>query len=373
MRPRLMSVLALGALVLTGCGSTAGPSAPAQSSPSPAAGWHRVEALPGSQGGSARDVVATGTGFVAVGSSGLRGPGAAWTSTDGASWQATPGEEALATLPLDAVVVTGTGLDAFGADCAGTGECVTTNQVSFDGSAWSKVPDFVGATGAEPVGFASNGGRLVGVGSEYVSPNPVVYAGRAWTSPTGGTWTQVPDSPAFAKAEMNDVAVGPHGLVAVGSAQTDSEIGTDAAVWTSPDGLAWTRLPSQPDFADASMFAISDSPSGLVAVGQGAQGAAAWTSTDGTRWVRVADAPALHDAAMHGVASGSSGLIAVGYGHDSAVIWTSPDATTWTRVPDAPTFAMAQAVAVAVVGDEAVAVGGANGETSPAAIIWSNH
>jgi hypothetical protein len=34
---------------------------------------------------------------------------------------------------------------------------------------------------------------------------------------------------------------------------------------------------------------------------------------------------------------------------------------------------MAQAVAVAAKGDEVVVVGGANGETSPAAIIWSNH
>jgi hypothetical protein len=98
-----------------------------------------------------------------------------------------------------------------------------------------------------------------------------------------------------------------------------------------------------------------------------------WTSADGIRWVRVADTPALHDAGMYGVASVPSGLVAVGYGHDSAAIWTSPDATTWTRVPDAPTFAMAQAVAVAAKGDDVVVVGGANGETSPAGIIWTNH
>jgi hypothetical protein len=121
------------------------------------------------------------------------------------------------------------------------------------------------------------------------------------------------------------------------------------------------------------MFAIVVSGSGLVAVGQGAQGAAVWTSADGSRWVRVADAPALDDAVMYGVVSVSAGLTAVGYGHDSAVIWTSPDATTWTRVPDGPSFAMAQAVAVAAKGDDVVVVGGANGETSPAAIIWSNH
>ena len=269
--------------------------------------------------------------------------------------------------------MTGTGLDAFGAACEGTLECVTTNEASFDGSAWSKVSAFVGPSGEEPVRFATIGGRLVGVGSVYVSANPADYGGRVWTSPTGGAWTQVPDASVFAKGQMNDIVLGPHGLVAVGAAQSGSELGTDAAVWTSPDGLKWTRLPSQPDFADASMFTVVGSSSGLVAAGQGAQGAAVWTSTDGIRWVRVAAAPTLHAAVIYGAASGRLGLVAVGYGHDNAVIWTSPDATTWTRVPDAPTFAKAQAGAVAVVGDAVVVVGGANGETSPEAIIWSNH
>jgi hypothetical protein len=324
------------------------------------------------------NVVAAGPGFVAVGSSGLRGPGAAWTSADGTTWEATPGEAALTSLPLDTVTATGTRLVAFGSICVGTGECGQLDEVTFDGSAWSQPRAFVAPAagsvpGREPVRFATIGGRLVGVGSQTVTINPFVMAGRVWTSPTGSSWTQVPDGSVFAKAQINDVAVGAHGLVAVGSADSGSESGTDAAVWTSPDGLHWTRLPSQPDFADAAMFAIVATGSGLVAVGRGAQGAAVWTSTDGIRWVRAADAPVLHDAVIYGVASGPSGLIAVGYGHDSAVIWTSPDPTTWTRVPDAPTFAKAQAVAVAVKGDVVVVVGGANGETSPAAIIWSNH
>jgi hypothetical protein len=340
---------------------------------SSASGWHRIQGPPGSAGGFVRDVIAATPGFVAVSSSGLRGPGAAWTSADGTTWQATPGEAALTSMPLDAVVATGTGLTAFGLPCGGGGECVTAGEVTFDGRAWSQEPAFVGTYNAEPVRLATIGGRLVGVGFTYASVNPVVYAGRVWTSPTGSTWTQVPDGPVFSKAQISDVAVGPRGLVAVGSAQTGSEIGTDAALWTSPDGLHWTRLPSQPDFADAAMNAIVAHGSGLVAVGQGALGAAVWTSADGSHWARVADTAALHDAGMYGVASVSAGLVAVGYGHDSAAIWTSPDAATWTRVPDAPTFAMAQAVAVAAKGDDVVVVGGANGETSPAAIIWSNH
>ena len=395
MRPSRMYWLALGAMLLAGCGSAATPSASATTIPpmaspsaeasavaapqtatpsaSSASGWHRVQGLPQSVGGALRDVVATGSGFAAVGSSGVRGPGAAWTSADGTVWQATPGQAALTSMPLEGVVATGTGLTAFGFPCPDVGECVTAAEVTFGGSAWSQAPAFVGAEGAEPARFAKIGERLVGVGFAYATVDPVAYAGRVWTSPTGITWTQVPDAPVFAKAQINDVAVGPHGLVAVGSAQTGSELGTDAAVWTSPDGLHWTRLASQPDFADAAMNAIVVSGSGLVAVGQGALGAAVWTSADGSHWARVADAPSLHDAVMHGVVSLASSLLAVGYGHDSAAIWTSPDATTWTRVPDGPTFAMAQAVAVAAKGGDVVVVGGANGETSPAAIIWTNH
>ncbi len=272
-------------------------------------------------------------------------------------------------MPLDSVVTTGAGLTAFGVPCAGTGECVTTGEVTFDGTTWTLAPAFVGENTAEPVRFASIAGQYVGVGTEVVTPEPLVYGGRVWTSATGDSWTQVADAPDIANARIADVAVGPKGLVAVGSIQSKSPSGADASVWTSADGSHWKRLPSQPDFTDAAMLAIVARPSGFVAVGQGTNGAAVWTSSDGTSWIRSADAAGLHDAVMHGVATVGSGLMAAGYGQDGAAIWTSADATTWTRLPDDPAFAMAQAVAIAAIGDEVVVVGGANGQTSPKAII----
>lgn len=389
MRSALVAAVACAAL-LVGCGSSAPgasspPAAPAISaaplttqpttsaSGSSQSGWHRVQGLPKSAGGSLRSVIAGSGGFTAVGSSGLRGPGAAWTSADGTTWQATPGDAALSAMPLDSVVATGAGLTAFGVPCVGTDECVTAAEVTFDGKTWTAVPAFVGDHSEEPVRFASMGGHFVGVGTGAVTISPVVYVGRIWNSTTGNSWAQVPDAPDFARAQITDVVVGPKGFVAVGSVQSGSQSGTDASVWTSVDGSHWKRLASQPDFTDAAMLAIVARPSGFVAVGQGTNGAAIWTSADGTSWVRSAGGPSLHDATMYGVANVGSGLMAAGYGHDSAAIWTSTDATTWTRLPDDPAFAMAQAVAIAAIGDEVVVVGGANGQTSPKAIIWSNH
>jgi hypothetical protein len=318
--------------------------------------------------------VATASGFAAIGSSGLRGPGTVWTSTDGIAWHPTPGETLLTTLIMTAVTATPTGLAGFGVECPATGECLVPAVVTFDGSAWSQ-PSLLSLAAGDQAGapsrFATVGGNIVGVGAVVVGVDPFVQAAAVWTSPTGSDWTQVPDSPAFAKAQMHDVVAGAHGLVAVGSADTTSQIGTDAAVWTSPNGQTWTRVAADPSFANASMNGIAASGSGFVAVGQGADGAAVWTSADGMAWVRVADQPSFQDATMYGVASQSSGLVAAGYGHDSAAIWTSVDGTTWTRVPDGPAFAMAQAVSVAANGDHVVVVGGANGETSPTAIIWS--
>ncbi len=375
MRQRLV-VSAAFTVLLLGCSAAASPSPSPSPTPSPAPAWQRVQNLPQSTGGAALQVVATTSGFAAVGSGGLRGPGTVWTSTDGTTWQATPGETSLSTMLLTAVAPTPTGLAAFGANCPATGECIAVNVVTFDGSTWSQ-PGLLtlpaGIISGAPARFATIGGQIVGVGSMIVTDDPFTQAAVVWTSPTGSDWTQVPDSPIFAKAQMYDVAVGAHGLVAVGSADTTSQIGTDAAVWTSPDGLTWTRVPSDPSFVDAAMNGISATASGFVAVGQGPLGAAVWTSADGTAWVRVADQPAFQNATMYGVASDGSGLVAAGYGHDSAAILTSPDGTTWTRVPDGPAFAMAQAVSVAANGGRVVVAGRANGETSPQAIIWSKH
>ncbi len=178
------------------------------------------------------------------------------------------------------------------------------------------------------------------------------YAGERTLDPASlRAWSRVSgDAGAFGgdgNQLMNDVVLGGPGEVAVGS---DGLVGgEDAAVWTSPDRMTWSRVPDQTVLGGEgaqAMTSVSAGAPGLVAVGydavQGDDDAAVWTSSDGTTWSRV-----LHDEAIFGgrgdqimndVTRAEPGLVAVGsdgpQGKEHAAVWTSADGTTWSRVPD---------------------------------------
>lgn len=138
---------------------------------------------------------------------------------------------------------------------------------------------------------------------------PVGYAGRhdtgsaaVWTSVDGIGWTRVPhDDQVFGGYSgldahaMTTVTAGGPGLVAVGWVLNPWE--ADAVVWTSPDGITWSRIPHDEEvFGGPSyqaMWAVTAGGPGLVAVGEdrsrdfGDGDAAVWTSADGITWTRV--------------------------------------------------------------------------------------
>jgi len=100
-----------------------------------------------------------------------------------------------------------------------------------------------------------------------------VPATTTTTTPAGVTWTRIPhDDTVFGGPDnqaMNAVVAGGPGLVAVGY---DGPVGDgDAAVWTSPDGVTWTRIPHDdtifggPDIQG--MAGVAAGGPGLVAVG----------------------------------------------------------------------------------------------------------
>ena len=121
---------------------------------------------------------------------------------------------------------------------------------------------------------------------------------------------------------MRDITPGGPGLVVVG----------DGAVWTSPDGRRWTLAADEATWG----YAVTEGGPGLVAVGEadgdccdlslGASNAAVWTSPDGTTWSRV---PSQADVlggpgpqAMYSVAAGGPGLVPTGSG---LALWNRPD------------------------------------------------
>jgi hypothetical protein len=172
-----------------------------------------------------------------------------------------------------------------------------------------------------------------------------------WTSPDGFTWARVDDDVGTFGDESSaneesgnqvivDVVAGSLGVVAVGADGLPGDY--DAAVWLSPDGLAWQRLPQDEATlggpGDQIMRSVVQMPGLAVAVGESAGQAAVWVSNDGKEWARAMidgapDGP--QPSAMSDVAAGGPGLIAVGgVGFEPRpAVWLSVDGTDWSRLP----------------------------------------
>ena len=185
-----------------------------------------------------------------------------------------------------------------------------------------------------------------------------------WTSTDGVTWSRVPhDESVFGgpgQPSMKIVIAGGPGLVAVGTQEKDSAMfqsDIDVAVWTSADGVAWSRVPHVESVFggndDQEIFAVIAGGPGLVAVGRdgasyllGSIGnAAVWTSPDGVTWSRVPHKDSVFgkytDQEMRHVVTRGSGLVASGvWEKDRAIwadkergtiVWASTDGVTWSR------------------------------------------
>ncbi len=328
--------------------------------------WSRVpgdEAVFGGEGGQAMaSVTAGGPGLVAVGRevSGRDSDAAVWTSPDGVTWSRVPHDEAVfggeASQAMASVTVGGPGLVAVGSD-GPTDDSDAAVWTSPDGITWSRVPHddaVLGGEGDQSMNSVTVGGPgLVAVGSE----GPLSNSNAAvWTSPDGVTWSRVPHDNAVFGSEgdqsMNSVTVGGPGLVAVGSVGSGGD--SDAAVWTSTDGITWSRVPDDEAAVlggrlSQLMLDVTVGGPGLVVVGSEGSfsnsEAAVWTSPDGVTWSRVPHDDAVFGGrfsqAMVSVTVGGPGLVAVGWDGPfselrlrRAVVWTSPDGITWSRVPD---------------------------------------
>lgn len=133
---------------------------------------------------------------------------------------------------------------------------------------------------------------------------------------------------------MFSVTVGGPGLVAVGSDGSGDDF--DAAVWTSVDGVTWSRVPPDESvFGRAGiqmMVSVTAGGPGLVAVGSDGSGdedAAVWTSVDGLTWSRVPDDESVlggvRSQMMLSVIDREQGLVGVGRddvdGDRDAAVW----------------------------------------------------
>ena len=268
------------------------------------------------------------------------------------------------------------------------------------GLAWARIPHddavfgpVLGGTSASMMAVTVGGPGLVAAG--YESSDAFLVA-AVWTSPDGVTWSRVPhDDAVFGSASgptalrIDSVTAGGPGLVAVGSEFSDAA-GLDAAVWTSPDGVSWSRVPHDDaifgGYNNQVMEWVVAGGPGLVAVGWDLSGAdgepAVWTSADGLTWTRVSGpvAPSAGDQTMLSVVAGGPGLVAVGSEYVSAgsdaAAWTSVDGLTWAQVPrDDAVFggADAQSMQMVTVGGPGFVAGGYDYSGGDAdAAVWTS-
>lgn len=118
------------------------------------------------------------------------------------------------------------------------------------------------------------------------------------------------------------LAHGPAGFLGIGVC------GQDDAAWISSDGFAWSQIPYDEVFGETAWLAsIAASERGYVAGGNSGpdgevRAPTVWTSPDGVDWTRVVlEATVVEDTGVLGVALHENTLVAVGWIDDEAAIW----------------------------------------------------
>lgn len=191
-----------------------------------------------------------------------------------------------------------------------------------------------------------------------------------------------PDSEGIvsASASATAAAAGPKGVVAVGS--VSGRFNSVAAIWYSPDGQAWERIPHDDDIfgvpttdEDTMLLDVAASADGFVAVGTiftGEHSRAVWVSADGRTWNRFAI-----DFDATSVTATRDGWLAAGGSDGDAAVWSSPDGVNWTQIQSESFHSETHRFIifdVASDGNTIVAVGGSDAldhrEERP--VIWTS-
>ena len=325
---------------------TATPTPAPTALPAPAS-WVEGPRQPAAGGVQFQDVAWTGTRFVAVGQADV---GAVFLDTsDGADWHRQKSIGAhwnptrIAAGPAGVVAVGGIGdhpaswFSAVGLGWMPSRDAFPVPSVGTDSI---EITDVV----ASADGWLAVGRRDPACNFDCGTTPSRAYV---WTSSDGLQWTRVPDQNALKGGGLAAVTRADQGFVAAGVASAH------AAIWTSPDGLAWSRVP------DARMFHSPASPDGPLplaatgvaardgvvvvvgqALGQDRSEVRAWWSTDGLTWAK-AEVERADGGQVLGVAATPAGFLAVGpSGADSCLggIWSSIDGRAWRCEASDPGF-----------------------------------
>ena len=322
----------------TGCGAN-----PAWVSHGRQGSWQRLDppALAAGTSSSIVDLVAPGDGYgswTAVGSiTDGRTAAVAWTSTDGTRWGRSDLDQGEAVGSVAGAGARRQGvLVVVGTVTSRVGDRDGRIWISRDGATWSAATVSAGGPGDQRLTSVA-GGPLGFVAAGVDGSVPAV-----WTSPDGMAWTRA-GGPFRESERVESVAVGTQGAVAVGTITTSGDV--DGMAWFSADGATWRTVPlGSAGFTgrtNQAVHAVTASGGGFVAVGDDTNGerrvAVAWTSIDGTTWQRQPHGDLVVPPGSSSTAgvtasdvAGSGPLVAVG-GSSSVQVWNSADGRRWAR------------------------------------------
>ena len=258
---------------------------------------------------------------------------------------------------------------------------------SDDGRTWTRVSAADGPqpgngyTTVSGLVAVSNGFVAVGVNSPVVGAT--AHSALVWTSPDGVTWHTSDDGfGGETPLVVADLAVIDGSLIAVGYSLESASAGASeiAAAWISQDGVGWVPAEVTDETGDDSLYKsmhqVIATPTGGIAWGYTSSSSgtppfhmAVWTSADGVTWTRVSTSDPNDDrfSIPGAIVWGRGGLVGivnvvtlVSAEHESSpAVWTSEDGLTWEET-DAGFLGTINDLAV--VSGRYVAVGDAPGE-----------
>jgi hypothetical protein len=233
----------------------------------------------GSGLGHIAEVVAGGPGFVAVGyvcenvpanGDPCVGQPVAWVSETGQDWERVVLADVDGNV-ADIAVHNGI-LVAVGSVFSESGDAAAV-WTSSDGYAWEWIvdDDVFDAPGNQwTTAVASTGDGLVAVGGSRASDQET--SAVIWFSVDGSSWSisesyviEGPAWPVFdgvATVGTQFVVIGTR-VLTVGP-QNEDEIGAIGMVWTSPDGVVWTKVDTGDLFSTARLTVVTGNPSGAL-------------------------------------------------------------------------------------------------------------
>ena len=330
--------------------------------------WERVtmpDAAPDEYGGGLpNDVIRFGSTYVAVG--GVNGGcctgafsettrGLVWTSTDGTAWQLVPDQPSLALGRLVEVATDGARLVAVGtfltpsARYPGSAQPVPAAWTSIDGISWELLD------GAPPLSSiaASEAGWVGAVNATDELGMRLLEVGAAiWTSADGLTWNVLAGPDELGTGEIRSVALDASGRIAAAGGDADRR-----SLWIGTLAAGIERRVAVSDLSTLTQAAWIDGQS--VAAGLNSRGAGALLLPSGeTTWAAV-DLPGA-GANVRDILDGSDGLLAtgsVGPGGSVGAAWWMPAGGTGTLLSDGLSDVAGEVFAAVMSDEAAIAVG----------------